>query len=289
MKIYSNFFDELNIVENEVNCICFESSEMQKGFRETMVNFISNKKVDHPYIILNRNEMDLTSRTMNIMKINGGDLNYLESKDYMKYLQMMLIQHFESNPALIKKYNELNITLQKMLEGLSHSFDDYVIEFEFKEFLMEQLWKMVDIHLENQETKKMSVIDFRNLQIKSWLGLINKDKPILIIFEFPENDVTIKEMENMFKLLKSSSMTILCVSNSLYLMEKLSKDCLFLVKGNGSLYDLQKLDDEINSLGFYTDELSRDETLISLAFHDFINQTKLLNSRWKTFIESSEY
>lgn len=289
MKLFSNYFDEIKLVENEVNCICFESSDMQKGFRETIGNFVSNKKSDFPYIILNDHDKDLTSRTMNIMKINGGDLNYLESKDYMKQLQMMLIQHFESNPILIKKYNELNHSLQRMLEGLSHSLDEYVIEFEFKEFLMEQLWKMIDIHLENETTKKMTVIDFRTLQIKSWLHLIEKEKPTLIIFEFPENDVTIKEIENMFKLLKSSSMTILCVSNSVYFMENLSKDLLFLVKENGSHYDLNQLDHELASLGLYTEELAHDELLISLAFHDFIDHTKLLKSSWKTFIDSSKH
>lgn len=289
MKIYSNYFDELSLQVGELNTLNFECSEMQRGFRELVELFKANKKSDHPYIIFEGDEKPLTSRNMNLLTIHGGELNYLQSKDYLKLLQSMMVEQFETNPILMKKYQEIEQVMHRMLENLSHSFEGFSIEFEFTELLMEQIWKMLNIHIENSETLKMTTVDFRRLQIECWLKLRNPDFPSLIIYHFPENDVTVSELDELVALLNCSKMTVVCISNSLHFIERTSKAGLKLLKKNGTLYDIQQLALELATLNINTNDLSEEQLVVSLAYLDFIHYTRFLDPSWKSFIDSSRY
>lgn len=262
---------------------------MQRGFREVLDLFKVNKKSDHPYILIEQNEKTLTAKTMNLLTIQGGELNYLQSKDYMKLLQSMIIKQFETNPILIKKYQELNYTMHQLVENLSHSFGEFSVEFEFTELLMEPIWKMLNIHIENEETKKMTTFDFRKLQIDSWLKLSNPDSPYLVIYHFPENDATINEIKELVAILKNKNITMLCISNSFHFIECMEKDALNLVKKNGRHYDINQLELELNGLNIEKHQIPSSELVVPLAFFDFIDYTKLLDFSWKNFISSSKF
>ncbi|WP_336663329.1 hypothetical protein [Kurthia gibsonii] len=288
MKIYTNQIDPIVLQESKVNVASFESSEMQREFRELLLFFSTGKKKEHPYLIFEQ-EKELTNRTMNILFLNGGDLNYLESKDYVKLIQNMLFEQFKTIPALTEKWMHFEKTCQIQLESLSHHFSDFYIDLEFKDIVIDQIWKMLELHIVNDETETMTILDFRKLQIESWKKIINQDLPTVIIYQFPEADVTIQEMNQLMTLLNDIGLTILCISNSYQLIENTSKDSLFLIKERGSLYNVEQLERELESFEFNTTSITNERLASALAFHDFTNQTMLLDSRWKKFLDSSKY
>ena len=64
---------------------------------------------------------------------------------------------------------------------------------------------------------------------------------------------------------------------------------MHIVKADGSIYDLQLLQDEITAFNLQDPKLTKDQLTLRLAIHDLKNDFALLDDKWENFLTSKKY
>ncbi|WPK11242.1 hypothetical protein R6U77_15310 [Lysinibacillus louembei] len=284
MRIYTNLFDSLPIVYNQLNVISFQRDAHQLLFRKQLKEWSSKKEVEEGFCILSIIECDVTNKEVDFLEIFGGCLDLLDTKSLHQWIRYM----FENNEELVELYRNLKTTIDNTFHGTVLSIDDIKIEFDVYDQIFDSLLKNMDITIMN-DANFLTVLDYRKLLIKIWLQLKNNGKHKILVYHYPESDFSKVEWKKWLEFTNDLPITIICFTSSEVLIKELSLNQIHLIQENRARYELEDLQRELLHFNLQQEDLSIEQLTALIAYRDFRNELCLMDDRWVQFIKSQKY
>lgn len=280
--------NDLEISKGEYHAITFESSYLQKQFRQSMLKYFYNKtQEDCTYLkILNEKGDLINSKDFYFIPFDCNVINLTDHKDTSNLLRELLFHHIEHNPDLLQGYVVLNDQINKFFSGIEFKRENLLIEFHPTEKSIKQLIKSLDISIEYNEREYVPNYILRNYLIRSLLDMNQLEKEVFLLISFPETDVGREDFAEVIHLLKMFNVTTLVITSQRDFLTAANEDCIFLVEKSGIFYDIIELRRELLAFQLVDPEESL-EVAKSLSFHDYIKDYYLLDKEMKKFLLSS--
>ncbi|MBO1002722.1 hypothetical protein [Pseudogracilibacillus auburnensis] len=280
--------NDLIIQENEYHAITFQSSYLQKQFRQSISNYFYNKtQSDCTYVnILDSSGNEINGKDFYFVSFDCEAINLTEDKATSKVLQEMLFYHLEHNPDILQEYVGLNEQINKFTANIEFTNGDLLIEFLPTEKTIMNLIKSFKISIEYRENEYVPNYVLREYLIETLLDLNFLDKNVFLLVSFPENDAGFEDFNQVIQLLKQLNVTTLVITSQKEFLIEANEGNIFLTEKNGTYYDIIRLRKELEA--FYSlnpNELT--ERAKQLAFQDYTKDIFLLNDEMKKFLQSS--
>lgn len=288
MKWHSNLFQPIPLVRNSVNFIVFECMQQQFRFRELLSNWLQNQQMEYPYFLFTIEGIEVTTKDLNLLMFSGGDLSYFKSKEEVKQLTQLVKFEIENTPYLLDIYATLLRDITKAFEQMTVIFQQFEIEFATEAVSFEQLLKLVQVNVSRETGEPLSILEYREFLLDSWLHLVHNKNTNVCIFNFPENELDQKECKQLFTRLNEQDCTMICLTSNPFLLELVEHKNIHLIKATGSRYEIELLFEDLKL--FQLDAPCGIEELTKkLAIQDFFHDTALLDETWRTFLSSNRF
>lgn len=288
MKWHSNLFQPISLVENNINFIVFESMQQQFECRELLNNWLQNQQMEYPYFLFTIDNIEVTIKSLNLLLLCGGDLSLFKSKEDVKQLTQLVKFEIENTPFLLDIYATVLNDITKAFDQMTFAFKGIDIEFSTEALSIEQILKLVQVNVSNKVGDRLSIFEYRKFLIESWLYLVHNKNTNVCIYNFPENELDRKEIEQLFVAINDNSCTVICLTSNPYFLELVDHQNIHLIKSTGARYNIELLYDELHL--FSMDAPCEIEQLTKkLAVQDFFHDTALLDEKWRIFLKSNRF
>ena len=286
MKLISSLFSTIKVERNKVNCFMFESAQVQYSFKKVLYDWLEGKTSDYPYMFLEDKQQYFHAKHFHIFHILESIFNVENDKEFNKFVYSLVKNQISQNPSLHKVENDLFFELEKFSSHLSINLPSGSIEFDLHSKWLESVLKALSIEM-NLFSDNRNGLELRKLYIDTLLQNRDTKKDTLIIFEYPENDITLNEYKLLIDYLVNLNTTVICFTNNIQFAKFIDPKRLYLMYNNGDMYDIESLSSEIQLFNIQHHILDRKILLTTLALHDFYKQYELMDQQYISFLESA--
>lgn len=290
MELVSSFMDDLTIQKGAYHTITFESSYMQKQFRQLVLTYFNRtKQSDYYYLhILDEIENEIKSNDFYFIAFDCNVVNLQEEKNTKQLLQELLYYHLENNPDLIQECLMFNEQINDFVNRMGIMNGNLMIDFRPSEKTISQFVKSLDISFAYKEKEYIPNHILRKFLIESMLELNTIEKEVFLLISFPETDIGSEDFMEFAAMLKKLRVTTLIITTQSDILTAADEENMFLVNKNGGLYDIIKLKSELIAFGLAKDTKPA-LAAKALAFRDFKKDYFLLDDEMKTFLQSNKF
>lgn len=289
MRIVSSFFLPISFPENTIQHFLFQDLRHQSSFRLLLDQYINNQLPEHIDFAYLDNDFDIVSaKKLHILQIFGGELHTLEEKSWKQHIFQKIVDQMEID--YIQLYENIKQIVESNLTGLNITVDNFHIELDYEAFHLMQLQKYIKWDIKELSEKESTILDQIKFMLSLWESLSN-GKETIIIYHFPEVDMSYEEYQLFQSFVKTLSIRVICITRSKEWMMQFPLEYVHFIKQTKEEFTLQYLKAELMLLvdNINHQPLSIDALTISIAYEEIIIFNPLLSETFRNFIDSSNF
>lgn len=288
MKVVSSFMDDLTIRPGECHTITFQSTSMQSNFRQLFRDYFSNRKADEcNYVkILNKDRNKIAGRNFYFVHFDCSKIQLKNDRETEKQLREILYYYLEHNPYLLQDYIKFTNQLEQFISQIHFTKGQLSIDFEPSDKTITQLIRSLDINIEYDDSEQVPNYMMRDFLINALLDLNMLNKEVVLLIEYPETDIGMKDYLKAMELVEKLEVTTIVITSHKDILTTVNLENMLLVHENGSKYDIMMLKEELLELEAIKDIDKVNKVAKFLAYKDFKEEYFLLEENMKRFLLS---